>query len=123
MCGIENQNIAVGTETAITKQVSRVGQREERLADAERRVVFAGDLRVGLKIERITHILEPSESVRRQRLRRADCRFRRVAVHSVYREIVSTGQQRENSLDSFEVLGKRTGADFDLHMRVSVIQE
>src|SRR5215475_5310044 len=88
MRGVEQENITVGSETAITEKVSRVSQREERFADAEGRIICTGDLRVGLKIERITHVLKPSESVRRQRLRRADRRFRAVEVHGVYHEMV-----------------------------------
>src|SRR5262249_50426576 len=104
-------------------QVSSVSQREYRLADAERLVVCGGDPRVGLKIERIAHILEPSKFIRRQCLRRADRRFRGVAVHSVCGKMITAGQQRENSFDSLEIFPERSPRDFDLYMRVPEIEE
>src|SRR5262249_32229130 len=123
MCGVEQENITAGPETPITEQVSSVSQREERLADAERLIVCGGDPRVGLEIERIAHVLEPSEFVRCECLRRADRRFRGVAVHSVCGKMITAGQQRENSFDSLEIFAERSPRDFDLYMRVPVIEE
>src|SRR5262245_23913757 len=70
--GVEQWNIAVAPQAAISQQVFRFGQREERLAGAERRCEFEGDIFMGLEIERIAHILKPSESILRQSLCRAD---------------------------------------------------
>src|SRR5262249_24150829 len=123
MCGVEQENITAGPETPITEQVSSVSQREERLADAERLIVCGGDPRVGLEIERIAHVLEQSEFVRCECLRRADRRFRGVAVHRVYGKMITAGQQRENSFDSLEIFAKRPPGDFDLYMREPVIEE
>src|SRR5262245_1601139 len=123
MRGVEQEKITAGPEAAVTEQVSRVSQREDRFADTERQVIRGCEPSVGLKIERITHVLKPSEFVRLQRLRRADRRFRGIAVHCVDRETVAAGQQRENRLDSFEIFAHRPPGDFDLYMRVSVIEE
>src|SRR5262245_8048300 len=123
MRGVEQENITAGPETSITEQVSRISQREYRLADAERLVVCGGDPRMGLEIERIAHILEPSEFVRRECLRRVDRRFRGVAVHRVDGKMITARQQRENSFDSLEIFAKRPPGDFDLYMRVSEIEE
>src|SRR5262249_17370705 len=118
MCGVEQENITAGRETPITGQVSGVSQREARLADAERLIVCGGDPRVGLEIERIAHVLEPSEFVRCECLRRADRRFRGVAVHRVYGKMITAGQQRENSFDSLEIFAKRPPGDFDVYSLV-----
>src|SRR5436309_1392899 len=63
MDGIEQQNIAIRSKTAVSDQVARISKREECLPGGEWRVVHTCDLCLSVKIKRVTHVLEPLEFV------------------------------------------------------------
>lgn len=123
MHGVEDQHIAIASQATIPKQVARIRQREKRLAGGQRRVVCVSYLRLRCEIERVAHVFEPAQAVRRQRLGHLERSLRGVAIHCVHRETVCAGYKCKHCLDPREILRERPTANLDLDVGVSLIEK
>ena len=111
---IEEQDVAVGSQAAVTQEVIRISQREQRLPGDQWRLVRAPEAGKGLEVQRIAHIFKPVQSIGRQSLGGPQRRLRIIAIHRIHGEVLPPGS-RDSTASMRRQSSARTPADLDLH--------